>query len=136
MSSLLLAIMPPLTNRYCRRFHPFTRPLSLHMEFPFERPSCPLHSLYTIFSTDSDAGEAKSPSPLLSRSAALSAPDYFTSLEMNKPDIVYKKPAGEAGGMGWGGYWLQTALGWLVEIYKKVQVCHSSLFLICSNLCL
>ncbi len=61
---------------------------------------------------------------------------YSYPLHMNKPDVVYKKPAGEAGGMGRGGYRLQTALGWPVEIYKKVQVCHSSLFLICSNLCL
>jgi hypothetical protein len=114
--------MFPLTNRYPRRFHPYTRFLALHTEFPAERPSFLLHSLYTIFPTDSDANAAESPQPLLSRSAAVSAPDYFASLEANRPNIVHKKPPGEAGGTARGGYQLQAALSWPVEIYRKVQV--------------
>ena len=40
-----LYTMPPLINLYTRRYHPFSRPLALHLSFPAERHICSPHSL-------------------------------------------------------------------------------------------
>jgi hypothetical protein len=46
-----------------------SRPLALHSTFPTERHTCPIHSLYTIFPTDSDVTAIDRPEPLTT--------DYF-----------------------------------------------------------
>jgi len=40
---------PPLIIQYPRRYHPISRPLSLHSSFLAQRHVCLPHSLYTIY---------------------------------------------------------------------------------------
>src|SRR5271169_3376577 len=125
--------MPPVTNRYGRRYHPFSRPLALHTLFPMERPICPLHSLYTIYPTDSDVSSLDQPEPLSPQAAVLTtAAEYFIMQERQYPNKVYEKPKGEVGHPKRNGYSLMTALKWPTEVYKEVQVCHSSHFFVFS----
>lgn len=119
--------MPPITNRYGRRYHPFSRPLALNTLFPVERPTCPLHSLYTIYPTDSDISSIDPPQPLSSKAAVVTATGYFTMQEMQHPNKVYQKPRGEVGHTDpkRNGYSLMATLKWPTEVYKEVQVGYS-----------
>jgi hypothetical protein len=120
--------MPPATNRYSRRYHPFSRPLTLHTLFPMERPTCLPHSLYTIHPIDCDVTSVDPPQPLLSKTAAvLTASEYFIMLERHHPNKIYEKPKGEVGRNDPRvGYSLLAALKWPTEVYKEVQVGYSS----------
>jgi hypothetical protein len=119
--------MPPVTNRYVRRYHPFSRPLSLHTLFPVERPTCPPHSLYTIYPTDSDVSSVDSPQPLSLKAVVLTAAEYFIMQERQYPNKVYEKPKGDVGRTDpKRGYSLGAALMWPTEVYKEVQVGYSS----------
>ena len=119
--------MPPvISNRYGRRYQPFSRPLALHILFPVEQPTCLLHSLYTIYPTDSDVTSVDPPQPLTPKATVLTANEYFNILERQYPNKVYEKPKGEVGHPSWSGYSLVTALKWPIEVYKEVQVGYSS----------
>lgn len=116
--------MPPVTNRYVRRYHPFSRPPALHTTFPVERPPCLPHSLYKIYPTDSDVSSVDLPQPLSPKAAVLTAAEYFTMQEREYPNKVYEKPKGEVGRTDPKriGYSLLAALKWPTEVYKEVQV--------------
>ena len=120
--------MPPVTNRYSRRYHPFSRPLALHTLFPMERPTCILHSLYTIHPIDCDVTSVDPPQPLLPKTAAvLTASEYFNMQERLHPNNIYEKPKGEVGRTDPRlGYSLVAALKWPTEVYKEVQVGYLS----------
>lgn len=120
--------MPPVTNRYSRRYHPFSRPLALHTLFPMERPTCLPHSLYTIHPIDCDVTSVDPPQPLLPKTAAVStASEYFIMQERHHPNKIYEKPKGEVGRNDPKlGYSLVAALKWPTEVYKEVQVRYSS----------
>ena len=119
--------MPPVTNRYSRRYHPFSRPVVLHTLFPMERPTCLPHSLYTIYPIDCDVTSVDPPQPLLPKTAAvLTASEYFIMQERLHPNKVYEKPKGEVGRTDPRiGYSLVAALKWPTEVYKEVQVGYS-----------
>lgn len=117
--------MPPLINRYTRRYHPFSRPLALHSSFPAERHACLPHSLYTIYSTDSDVTAIDSPEPLTHKAAVVTAATYFAILEVQKPNVPFPKHDGEVGrkpGKSHKGYVLSEVLAWPMEVYREVQV--------------
>jgi hypothetical protein len=118
--------MPPLiNNRYPRRYHPFARPLALHSSFPVERHACPPHSLYTIYSTDSNAAAFDRPEPLTYKPVLMTATDYFAVLEVQKTNAPFPKNDGEVGrkaGKSHKGYVLADVLAWPTEVYKEVQV--------------
>jgi hypothetical protein len=121
--------MPPITNRYSGRYHPFSRPLTLHTLFPAERPICLPHSLYTIHPIDCDLSSVNPPRPLLPpKTAVLTASEYFSAQEILYPNKVYEKPKGEVGRTDPKriGYSLIAALKWPTEVYKEVQVGYSS----------
>jgi hypothetical protein len=121
----LTRTMPPLINRYPRRYHPFSRPLALHSSFPAERHACPLHSLYNIYPTDSDVTAIDRPEPLTHKPVLMTAADYFAVLEVQKPSTPFPKPDGEPGrkpGKSHKGYVLADVLAWPMEVYKEVQV--------------
>ena len=128
MSILLFSIMPPVTNQYGRRYHPFSRPLALHILFPVERLTCPPHSLYTIHPSDSDVSSINQPQPLLSKAGILTtAAEYFTMQERQYPNKIYEKPKGDVGHTdSRRGYSLVATLKWPTEVYKEVQVGYSS----------
>ena len=127
--------MPPVTNRYSRRYHPFSRPLALHTLFPVERPTCPPHSLYTIHPIDCDVSSVDPPQPLLSKSAVVTPSEYFSMQEIHYPNKVYEKPKGEVGRNDPRGYSLLSALKWPTEVYKEVQVgCSSHSLIILSSI--
>ena len=122
--------MPPVTNRYVRRYQPYSRPLALHITFPVEQPTCLLHSLYTIFPTDSDVSSVDPPQPLSLKAVSLTAAEYFTMQERQYPNKVFEKPKGDVGRTDpKRGYSLGAALMWPTEVYKEVQVGYSSFFL-------
>ena len=119
-----LSTMPPVTNWYSRRYHPFSRPIALHTLFPMERPTCLSHSLYTIHPINCDVTSVDPPQPLLPKTATvLTASAYF---------IMQEKPKGEVGRTDPRiGYSLVAALKWPTEVYKEVQVgypSHSQVF--------
>ena len=122
--------MPPVTNRYGRRYQPFSRPLALHILFPVERHTCPPHSLYTIYPTDSNISSVDQPQPLSSKAQAdilTTAEGYFTEQERQYPGKTHEKPKGEVGHTDpRRGYSLAAALKWPIEVYKEVQVGYSS----------
>jgi hypothetical protein len=121
----LTRTMPPLINRYPRRYHPFSRPLALHSSFPAERHACPLHSLYNIYPTDSDVTAIDRPEPLTHKPVLMTAADYFAVLEVQKPSTPFPKHDGEPGrkpGKSHKGYVLADVLAWPMEVYKEVQV--------------
>jgi hypothetical protein len=126
----------PVTNRYGRRYHPFSRALSLHTFFPVERPACPPHSLYTIHPIDCDVSTVDPPQPLSPKAVVLTAADYFVMQERQYPNKVYEKPKGEVGRTDPKriGYSLAAALKWPTEVYKEVQVGYlsHSLFILSS----
>jgi hypothetical protein len=118
--------MPPVANRYNRRYHPFSRPLSLHTLFPVERPISLPHSLYTVYPTDSDVSSVDSPQPLTLKAVVLTAAEYFTMQEKQYPNKVYEKPKGDVGRTDpKRGYSLGAVLKWLAKVYKEVQVGYS-----------
>ena len=124
---ILSPVMPPVTNRYSCCYHPFSRPLALHTVFLVEWPICPLHSLYTIYPTNSDVSSTNSPQPLSAKAASLTtAAEYFIMQERKYPNEIYEKPKGEVGHPRRNGYLLLTALQWLTEVYKEVQVGYLS----------
>ena len=117
--------MSPLINRYPHRYHPFSRPLTLHTSFPIEIHACPPHSQYTIFPTDPDITAAGCPEPLTHKPVIMSAADYFAILELQKPNTRYPENEGEVGrkpGKSHKGYVLADVLAWPMEVYKEVQV--------------
>lgn len=121
----LTRTMPPLINRYPRRYHPFSRLLALHTSFPAERQACPPHSLYTIYPTDPDVTAIDRPEPLTHKPVLVTAADYFAVLEVQKPNTPFPKPDGESGrkpGKSHKGYVLADVLAWPMEVYKEVQV--------------
>ena len=125
--------MPPVTNRYCCRYHPFSRPIALHTLFPMERPTCLSHSLYTIHPINCDVTSVDPPQPLLPKTATvLTASAYFIMQERLHPNKIYEKPKGEVGRTDPRiGYSLVAALKWPTEVYKEVQVgypSHSQVF--------
>ena len=128
-----LSTMPPVTNRYSHRYHPFSRPIALHTLFPMERPTCLSHSLYTIHPIDCDVTSVDPPQPLLPKTATvLAASAYFIMQERLHPNKIYEKPKGEVGRTDPRiGYSLVAALKWPTEVYKEVQVgypSHSQVF--------
>jgi hypothetical protein len=130
--------MPPLTNRYPHRYHPFSRPLALHSSFPAERHACPPHSLYTIYPTDSDLTAVTAvvrPEPLTYKPIVMTAADYFAILEVQKPNTPFPKCDGEPGrrpGKSHKGYVLSDVLAWPMEVYKEVQVSqYKSIYSFC-----
>jgi len=128
--------MPPLINRYPRRYHPFSRPLALHSSFPAERHACPPHSLYTIYPTDPDITAVDCPEPLAHERVVVTAADYFAILEVQKPNVPYPKNDGEPGrkpGKSHKGYVLADVLAWPTEVYKEVQVNKYILSVTCAN---
>jgi hypothetical protein len=120
--------MPPVTNRYGCRYHPFSRHIAIHTLFPVERPTCPLHSLYTIYPTDSDISSVDPPQPLSLKATISTAAEYFTMQERQYPNKVYQKPKGEVGRTDpkRNGYSLMATLKWPTEVYKEVQVGYPS----------
>lgn len=117
--------MPPLINRYTRRYHPFSRPLALHLSFPAERHICSPHSLYTIYPTDPDINSVGSPEPLMHKSVVVTAADYFAILDVQRSNTPIPKSDGEPGrkpGKSHKGYVLADVLAWPTEVYKEVQV--------------
>ena len=128
--------MPPLMNRYPRRYHPFSRPLALHSSFVAERHACPPHSLYTIHPTDPDVTAADRPKPLMHKQALLTAADFFAILEVQKTGVPFPKNDGEVGrkpGRSHKGYVLADVLAWPAEVYKEVQVSNIFSMLLCAN---
>lgn len=123
--------MPPVTNQYGRRYHPFSRPLALHTPFPMEQATCPPHSLFQIYPADSDVSSVDPPHPLSPKAAVLTAADYFTMQERQHPNKIYEKPKGEVGRTDpkRNGYSLALTLKWPTEVYKEVQVGHARLII-------
>ena len=118
-------LMSPITpNRYVCRYHPFSRPLSLHIVFNrIEQPACLPHSLYTIYPTDSDVSTVNPPQPLASKAVVLKAEEYFIMQERDYPNRTYEKPKGDVGRSDpKRGYSLGAALMWPTEVYREVQV--------------
>jgi hypothetical protein len=118
--------MPPLTTTHlpAHRYRPFSRPLTLHSTFRSEQQVCPLHSLYTIYPTDSDVTLFYPPRPLVQQDPEPSAASYFATLVDQNPLKQIPKPPGEVGRPGGGrkGYQLLAAVKWPAEVYKDVQV--------------
>ena len=124
-SGMVISAMSPITpNRYVRRYHPFSRPLSLHIVFNrIEQPACLPHSLYTIYPTDSDVSTVNPPQPLASKAVVLKAEEYFIMQERDYPNRTYEKPKGDVGRSDpKRGYSLGAALMWPTEVYREVQV--------------
>ena len=111
--------MPPFINQYPHRYHPFGRPLA-----PFyvaKRHPC-LPSLYTIFPTNPDLTAAKCPEPLMYKPCAMTAMDYFATLQ--KPNTPFPKNDGEVGHKprkSHKGYVLADVLEWPMEVYKRFR---------------
>ena len=120
--------MLPVTDWYGCRYHPFSRSLALHTLFPVEQPICPLHSLYTIYPTNSDASLIDPPQPLSPKATKknLTAAEYFNMQERQYPNKIYEKPKGEVAHPKQNGYTLMAALKWPTEVYKEVQVGYLS----------
>jgi hypothetical protein len=67
----------------------------------------------------------------------MTAADYFTILEVQKPNAPFPKNDGQVGRKPGGshkGYVLAEVLAWPMEVYKEVQVNTFILSVACANI--
>ena len=113
------------------RYHPYRRPIALHLTFTPEVPITLKHTLHRRFSMHSDPRSSPPVIPLAFQKPTITAPSFFTSQTLqteSSTSHTIPKPPGEVGHPTRNGYSLQKALEWLVEVYKEVQVSHASTF--------
>jgi hypothetical protein len=102
------------------RYRPYYRPNALHLVFAPETPIASRHSAHVKFGREFDTSFL--PPVVVLATQPVTAEVYFASDAANENQGIFKKPQGEAGRPGRGGYTLLQALMWPDAVYKEVQV--------------